>query len=51
MGIGAFMIVMGAIHALVLAPALFWLRGDAPVATERKAARATGIGMPAPLGT
>lgn len=51
MGIGAFMIVMGATHVLVLAPALFWLRGEVPATRAQPVAQPAGPGVTATLGT
>jgi hypothetical protein len=48
MGIGAFMVAMGLSHVAVLAPILFWMRGEAPATARVATAQPTGrAGLPA----
>jgi hypothetical protein len=46
MGVGAFMVVMGLSHVFVVAPALYWLRGEAPEAAKAKALAGRGVTAP-----
>jgi hypothetical protein len=49
MGIGAFMVAIGLSHVAVLAPILYWMRGQAPATVTATAAQATGrTGLTAP---